>query len=205
MKKSVLSLVSIMALSGLAYAGGDMTTAVEPVIEIPEVVEDVSGFYIGLGFGEVSVNDDYSSEEIGATTMTLQAGYQYNAYLAVEGRYAFNLGSVDYDAGIFTGLDVDFDGDVYSWGIYAKPMYSFDSLTLYGLLGYGEIILEDLDGGDSTEGGFQWGAGVSYAFTEEISLFVDYVMLYDDKGFDNRAVNEDIDADTWTVGVSYKF
>ena len=205
MKKSVLSLVSIMALSGLAYAGGDMIKVVEPVVEIPEIIEDVSGYYVGLGFGEVNVNDDQTSEEISATTMTLQAGYQYNAYLAVEGRYAFNLGSADYDAGIFAGLGADFDGDVYSWGIYAKPMYSFDSLTLYGLLGYGEIILEDLDGGDSTEDGFQWGVGASYAVTEEVSMFVDYVVLYDDKGFDNRAVNDDIDADTWTVGISYKF
>lgn len=205
MKKSALSFMSIMALSGLVYAGGDMTSVVEPVVEVPEIIEDVSGYYVGLGFGEVSIKDDHTSEEISATTMTLQAGYQYNAYLAVEGRYAFNLGSVDYDAGIFTGLGADFDGDVYSWGIYAKPMYTFDNLTLYGLLGYGGVILEDLDGGDSKEDGFQWGAGASYAFTEELSLFVDYVMLYNDKGFDNRAVNEDIDADTWTVGISYKF
>ncbi len=205
MKKSLLSFVSIMALNGLAYAGGDMVTAGEPVIEIPEIVVDDSGFYGGFGFGEVRVNDDQTSEEISATTMTLQAGYQYNAYLALEGRYAFNLGSSDYDAGVFSGLDIDYDGDVYSWGIYVKPMYSFDMFTLYGLLGYGEIILEDLDGGDSTEDGLQWGFGASYAFTEQASLFVDYVSLYDDKGFDNRAINDNIKADTWTVGVSYKF
>jgi len=205
MKKNVLSIVSILALSGLSYAGGDMTTIVEPVIEIPEVITNESGPYLGLGLGNVKIKDDQTNEEISATSITLQAGYQYNAYLAIEGRYAFSLGGSDYDAGIFSGLGADYDGDVYSWGIYAKPMYSFDTLTLYGLLGYGGVILEDLDGGDSTENGFQWGIGASYAFTEQVSLFVDYVVLYDDKGFDNRAVNDDINAYTWTVGVSYKF
>lgn len=205
MKKSVLSLVSIMALSGLAYAGGDMTAVVEPVVQVPEVNTDVSGYYVGLGMGQTTVNDDQTNEEISATTLTLQAGYQYNEYLAFEGRFGMSLGGSDYNAGIFTGLGADYDGDVYNWGLYVKPMYSFSNLTLYGLLGYGEVILEDLDGGDSTESGFQWGAGASYVFTEKVSLFVDYVTLYDDKGFDNRAVNDDIDADVWTVGVSYKF
>ena len=78
MKKSLLSLVAIMALSGLAYAGGGMTKdvepAVEPVAEIPEVKE--SPFYVGLGMGEAYVNDDTTDEEISATTLMLQAGYQ---------------------------------------------------------------------------------------------------------------------------------
>ena len=205
MRNSVLTLVTIMSISGIAYAGGDMAKAVEPVIEIPEVTADISGFYVGLGMGETSVNDDQTDEEITSTTLTLHAGYQYNEYIAIEGRFGMSLGGADYAAGIFSGLGVDYDGDVYNWGLYVKPMYSFNSFTLYGLLGYGEVILEDLDGGDSTEDGFQWGLGASYTFTEEVSFFADYVSLYDDKGFDNRAVNDDIDADVWTVGVSYKF
>ena len=48
MKKSVLSLVSIMALSAIAYAGGDMTAVVEPVVEIPDV--KVNPFYVGLRY-----------------------------------------------------------------------------------------------------------------------------------------------------------
>ena len=45
MKKTVLSLVSVMALSGLAYAGGD----VAPVEEVFAPVVDNSAFYLGLG------------------------------------------------------------------------------------------------------------------------------------------------------------
>ncbi len=203
MKKTVLSFVSIMALSGLVYAGGDMTTVMEPVVEIPEV--KVNPFYVGVGMGEAYVNDDVTDEEISATTLMLQAGYQYNEYLALEGRYTFGLGGSDYDAGNLTGIGNGYDGDLSTWGIYVKPSYPIGDISLYALLGYGEIMLNDLMDGDAVENGFQWGLGASYAFTEEVSVFADYVSLYDDTGFDYRAKLVDVDADTWTVGFSYNF
>ncbi len=204
MRKTVLSCVSIMALSGLAYAGGDMTKVVEPVVEIPAVVE-VSPLYVGLGIGEAYVNDDVTDEEISATTLMLQVGYQYNEYLAVEGRYTFGLGDSDYDSGSLTGIGNGYDGDLSTWGVYIKPMYPIGEFSLYALLGYGEIMLDDLAGGDAVEDGFQWGLGASYAFTEHVSVFADYVSLYDDTGFDYRAKLDDVTADTWTVGFSYNF
>ncbi len=203
MKKNILSLVSIMALSGLAYAGGDMATVVEPVVEIPEV--KVSPFYVGLGMGEAYVNDAVTDEEISATTLMLQAGYQYNEYLALEGRYTFGLGGSDYDIGNLSTPGNDYDGDLSTWGVYVKPMNPIGDISLYALLGYGGIMLNDLMGGDAVENGFQWGLGASYAFTEHVSVFADYVSLYDDTGFDYRAKLDDVDADIWTVGFSYNF
>ncbi len=203
MNKSILSLVSIMALSGLVYAGGDMTTAMEPVVEIPEV--KVNPFYVGVGIGEAYVNNNATDEEISTTTLMLQAGYQYNEYLALEGRYTFGVGGTDYDAGNLTSISNGYDGDLSTWGVYVKPMYPLGKFSLYALLGYGEIILDDLAGGDAVEDGFQWGLGASYMFTEQISVFADYVSLYDDTGFDYRAQLEDVTTDTWTVGFSYNF
>ena len=49
------------------------------------------------------------------------------------------------------------------------------------------------------------GLGANYAFSEDISVFIDYISLYDDTGFDYRAQFDNIDSDTWTLGVSYKF
>ena len=193
-----------MALSGVVYAGGDMTTVVEPVVEIPEVKE-ISPFYIGLGMGEAYVNDDTTDEEISATTLMLQAGYKINEYMALEGRYTVNLGDPDYDSGNLTGIANGYDGDLSTWGVYVKPMYPIGKFSFYALLGYGEIMLEDLAGGDAVEDGFQWGVGASYALTEQVSIFADYVSLYDDKGFDYRAKLDDVDTDTWTVGFSYNF
>ena len=190
MKKSVLSLVSILALSGVAYAGGDIAP-VEPVVEEPIVIDN-SAFYLGLGFGTASVNDDYTNEEVDANTVMLQAGYQYNEYVALEGRYTF-------------GFNTDYDDDFSSWGLYVKPMYPIGNFNIYALLGYGGVMLDSLEQGDAYESGFQWGLGAGYAFTEEVSVFVDYVSLYDDTGFDYRAQDVDVDSDTWTLGVSYKF
>ena len=134
----------------------------------------------------------------------LQAGYKYNAYVALEGRYTFGF-STDYKQGDLPDGTIGYDGDPSIWGIYLKPVYPIGNFSLYALLGYGGVMLEDIAGGDAYESGFQWGIGASYAFTEHISGFVDYVSLYDDTGFDYRARLDDVDSDTWTLGVSYRF
>ncbi len=202
MTKKIMIPVMTLALSGLSYAGGDIVP-VEPVVETSVIVNN-SAFYLGLGFGSASVNNDFTNEEISNNTVMLQAGYQYNQYVALEGRYAFGF-NTDYDPGTTDNSSDDYDGDFSSWGIYVKPMYPIGDLSIYALLGYGGVMLDNLEQGDAYESGFQWGLGAGYAFTENVSIFVDYVSLYDDTGFDYRAQNNDIDADTWTVGVSYKF
>jgi len=202
MKKSVLSFVSILALSGLTYAGGDFEPVEEAVVA---VIEDDSAFYLGLGFGQASINDEQTNEEITSTMVMLQAGYQYNAYIALEGRASFGFSS-DYEPGLTSNTGGDFDDDISSWGIYVKPMYPVtEAFDIYALLGYGGVRLGNLESGDAVEDGFQWGLGVQYAVTESILVFADYVQLYDGTGFDYRAQLEDVDADAWTLGVSYKF
>ena len=202
MRKSILSLVSILALSGLAVAGGDIAPVEEPVI-IPVV--DNSAFYIGLGFGQAAINDNPTAEEITSTMLMLQAGYQYNDYVALEGRVSFGFSS-DYEPGLTSNASGDFDDDISSWGIYVKPMYPVtEAFDIYALLGYGGVGLGNLESGDAYESGFQWGLGAQYEVMDNILIFADYVSLYDDTGFDYRAQLEDVDADAWTLGVSYRF
>jgi opacity protein-like surface antigen len=154
--------------------------------------------------GYTSFNNDFTSEEITSNTLMFQAGYQYNRYIAVEGRYSFGF-NTDYDAGNIVNPIQVYDGDVSHWGIYLKPMYPIGDFSIYALLGYGEAMLDDILNGDAVDGGFQWGVGASYAFTENVSVFVDYVSLYNNTGFDWVVTKADIDVDTWTLGVSYKF
>jgi opacity protein-like surface antigen len=203
MKKSILSLVSILALSGFAYAGGDIAPVEEPVV-VPVVVDN-SAFYVGLGFGQASVNDDPTAEEITSTMIMLQAGYQYNEYVALEGRVSLGF-NTDYEPGNTGNASGDYDDDISSWGIYVKPMYPVtEAFDIYALLGYGGVQLDNLESGDAYEDGFQWGLGAQYAVTENVLVFADYVSLYDDTGFDYRAQLEDVDSDAWTLGVSYRF
>jgi opacity protein-like surface antigen len=202
MGKIILSLVSIMALSGMAYGGGDIAPTIEPVVEIPEVKH--GSLYAGVGVGQASVDNDALSEEISATTFTLQAGYQVNDYFAIEGRYTHSIGGSDYEIANAAGSD-SYDGDLSAWGVYLKPMYPIGEFSFYALLGYGGVMLEDLAGGDAVENGFQWGLGLSYAISDKYSVYADYVSLYDDTGFDYRAQLNDVDAEAWTVGFSYRF
>jgi len=200
-KKSLFSLVAMYTLSGMVYAGGGVAQVEEPVAPI---MEESSPYYLGIGFGQIAVNDDTTSEEFSSSSMMLQAGYQFNRYVALEGRYTYGF-NTDYDKGNTAGIPGGYDGDLSNWGLYVKPMYPIGQFSIYALLGYGGVMLDNLAGGDAYEDGFQWGAGLSYSVTEHISLFADYVKLYDDKGFDYRALSDDIEADSWTVGMSYRF
>jgi len=201
MKKITLSLVSVVALSNLAFAGGDITP-VEVVVEEP--VADNSAFYVGLGLSGLSLRDDFTNEEFSSLTVMLQAGYQYNQYVAIEGRYTFGF-NTDYDPGTTANPSSAYEGSFSSWGLYVKPMYPIGDFSLYALLGYGGVMQDDLVGVDAYESGFQWGLGAGYIFMENVSIFVDYIALYADTGFDYRAKNHDITVDTWTVGFSYEF
>lgn len=215
MYKKIPSLLTAFCVcSSMMMAGGDIAP-VEEVAEVaPVVLTDDSGFYLGLGVSAMSLSNDNNSEEFTSTGIMLQAGYQINEYFAIEGRYTKDVSNLDYDHGNDTAsaiYDGDYPGDFSNIAIYVKPMYSIDDFTMYALLGYGEVSIGPLPhpsqagSVDRAEDGFQWGLGGSYAFGENISVFVDYVKLYDDKGFDYRAKLDNIDANLWTIGLTYKF
>ena len=207
----MLSIVSVLALSGVSFAGGNIMMVEEPIAVVPVVVDE-SSFYVGLGFSSMRLNNDLTDEEFSANAMMLQAGYQYNRYLAIEGRYTFHVGDVEYEHGTTINPDYsDYPTDFENVAVYLKPMYPIDDFSVYALLGYGEVGLTNIPLGgagisaDRAEGGFQWGLGAGYNVNESIAVFVDYVRMYDDIGFDKRAQSADIVADAWTFGISYKF
>jgi opacity protein-like surface antigen len=226
MKKLTLSIAAIAAMGTFAVAGGDIAP-VEPVVEEPVVVESTGNFYLGLAYGllggEITTIETLSN---GSTLRTsdhdddyseimIQAGYNFNEYIAVEGRYWFGMDETinwnDWDASL-TNHDTTID----AWGIYVKPQYSFDAFKIYALLGYGaaDMTVDNIGGtgldytSDSVDG-FSWGLGAAYAFTENVSVFVDYVSIYnDDEDYTNSVgnnVNVDKTIDTWNFGVTYNF
>ena len=98
-----------------------------------------------------------------------------------------------------------YDGKVSQWGIYFKPQYAFGDFGIYGLLGFGQVRLNDLLGDNAVEEGFRWGLGGSYAMTDHWSLYGEYLWLYDDKGFDYVAKQADVKVNAWSFGVQYRF
>ena len=179
MKKITLSLVSVLALSGFAMAGGDIMP-VEPMADEPVV--DSSAFYVGIGYGYFNQSIDdiavpgATNVELDTNSIFLQAGYQYNQYVAVEGRYWFGISDISQDGGQQPG---DHSGDLNTWGIYVKPMYPVaENVDIYALLGYADTSVEYDTGEYWDTDGFSWGIGAQYGITENILIFADY-----DKGF----------------------
>lgn len=199
MNERVLLLVPMLVLSGFSHA--DDASAKEPLLTL--LTTENSAYYMGAALGDSRVNNDTSNEKMSSLSLMIQAGWQYNQYIALEGRYSFGL-NMDYSSGDPSNTS-DYNGDFSSWGVYAKPMYPIQNFKVYALLGYGGVELEDIANGDAYENGFQWGVGAGYAFNQRLSIFVDYVSLYDDTGFGNRAKLDDIDAYTLALGVTYQF
>ncbi len=227
MKNIVLSAVAVLAMSSFAVAGGDIAPVEEPIVVVEEPVVTDSGFYLGLAYSYMNATseindgdvfqwgDGYELADADINTGMFQAGYKINSYVAVEGRYWFGgsetIAHVPDSAGI--GRDVDLDID--TWGIYVKPMYPVsDAFDIYALLGYasngyelsaittrGEVELNP----DADIDGFSWGIGAAYSINDNVSVFVDYTVLYDDETeWAADLVVEDV-IDTINFGVTYQF
>ncbi len=194
--------VALLLLSTFATAGGDIAPAQEPEVTVPEIVEgsNPTNFYVGLGYSYMTMNDDTANIDITGNAITVLAGYNFHKYIAVEGRYSATLGDLSVDSGT---TDVDESWDMSNVALYLKPQYAMDKFTLYGLLGYGQVTLDD--GTSHSEDGFQWGLGANFSATDTIDVFVDYTRLYDDDGFDTFTANNDISVDSINVGINYHF
>ncbi len=227
MKKIAFSLVSVLALSGLSFAGGNIAPVVpieEPIVEAPVVVS-ASAFYVGLGYSYLSSNriavlndssDPRNGEVIRDTDATannvlLQAGYQFNPYLAIEGRYTFSVGDFALTHSHKNGLKEDADIDMSNIAIYLKPIYPIGNFSIYGLLGYGKIereVNQEQEPHHTWDGsGFQWGAGLQYAVMENFSIFADYTLWYDEDGEPHDRLPRLMDThhSVVSVGLTYKF
>ena len=205
MKKIVLSVWAVIGMSSLGFAGGDFNKDVEPAVVpvVPMVEETKSGFYTGLGFSAVSARDadvsmDFFNSKVGQdrlANVSFFAGYNFNEYIAAEGRYTTSVGHRD---------SVEMSG----WSLFVKPQYPVsENFSLYALLGFGGVTLDGVNGAnvDVDETGFQWGIGTSYAITESMTVFVDYTSLANDMDgtFYNGALQ--VDTDALTIGLNYLF
>ena len=204
MKKITRTLLAMMAISNMGFAGGDFTEALEPVVVVPVAEVDHSGFYLGIGLSAVITYEDgvsrnyfdHVSGQERTGDLALLAGYDFNEYIAVETRYLKT----------FTHDDIL---ERTMWAVYAKPQYPVtEDFNIYALLGYGNYQLDEVNnsGIDIDESGFQWGFGVNYEVIENVSIFVDYLFIEDD--FDVPLffnTNVSIGSDAITAGVTYKF
>ena len=217
MKKTVAALV---AVSSIGFASSNP----KPVPLVIGDGMDNTGVYLGAGISAMStrlssVSRDIFNEKAGQDRLgnaVFLGGYMINNYLAVEGRFAVNITDED---------KVTMDSQ---WSLFLKPMYKFEDdedqangrnyFAIYGLLGYGGIDLTGTNqvNADISDTGFQWGIGFSYTFRETASdgqyqykdswtIYADYTMLGSDMDGLYYTGKDKVDADAFTVGLTYKF
>jgi len=123
------------------------------------------------------------------------AGYNFNQYIAVEGRYLTT----------FTNEDLV---EMSGWSLFVKPQYPVtESISVYGLLGYGAVKMDQVSNltvnvDDTT---FQWGLGASYDVADSFEVFIDYTSLANNMNGTYWTGALEVDADAITMGVNYKF
>ena len=203
MKKLLFFLMSLSMSTMALFAGGNITKNIEPVVPIA-VEQATNNLYVGIGLSAVSTREsslDFFSVKNGQDRtgdIALIAGYDFNEYLAVEGRYMVSVAEEDIL-------------DRTSWGIYLKPQYPVtDDMRVYALLGFGGFDVSGTNHSgvniDADDTGFQWGLGGSYKILDNLSIFIDYLNIADNvetTAFVNP--NADIDSDAVTIGVLYHF
>jgi len=207
MKKITLSLLAVAAMGNTLMAGGDVVNVTpEPVYQEVAVADD-SGFYTGLAYSYFSLDEGQPSGvnvDVDYDMVNLIAGYNFNKYVAVEGRLGLSMGDADLS---ISGVDEgDWNSDASTFSIFVKPQYSYDAFKVYGLLGYGSTRIDSSAEGayDVTDTDFQYGLGASYTI-DNFEIFADYTVLYDDNGIDGIFPENDYKVDAWTVGLNYKF
>jgi opacity protein-like surface antigen len=224
MKKITLSAFAVLAMSSFGVAGGD-------IVPVPVAVQDEDYFYAGAA---LIYHTTYSTDQKWFNKAPTQdetggfmgiIGYNYNRYIAVEGRINASFFVEDYS-------------ETFGWSIFLKPQYQFrddendkdNFATIYGLLGFGGVKVTGNGGGEPAhpgdigktildDTGFQWGLGLSYTFVDEDSedrsgdwtIFAEYTSLMSDGDIDSRLYGYDpvyyteLSQQSLNVGLTYRF
>ncbi len=221
MKKIMLSIISIIAVTSFSFAGGDIEPAVESTLNIPseEVTKSFTSplaynraLYMGLSYSYATesqrenyvpndlllASDDTSWDFSGMA----QLGYIINQNFAVESRFTASLDDAKYDATDISAYDLT------NMALYAKAMYPVaEVLSVYALLGYGQTTVDGKK--EYKSDGLQWGVGASYSLNNKVSFFADYTKLaledsYEQDGVD-ITTNDKLDIGSVNIGANYSF
>jgi len=180
MKKILYSNITILSLSTLLNAGGDILPIVPVVPEVEKVVVPVEpkivlppkkaaivpveelnplGLYVGLGLTLAKYDPKcgcFGAKGSDDTTAGLlgRVGYDVNQYFGIEGR------------AIRTNWQ-SHGGKIKHAGLFAKPMYPVSKdMNLYALLGYAKTTTQGSKRRVDAET-FAWGAGLEYDLSKD--------------------------------------
>jgi OOP family OmpA-OmpF porin len=215
MKKTFITLTTILALTISSYAGSKNVAPIEAeVLPVPAVINPIP-LYLGIGLIAAGLSRDCPcADDTRLKDMTyggiLRAGWDINDYVGVEAR------------ALKGAIEDDFSKTTH-YGLYLKPQYHVsDAVNIYGLLGYGRTTVDyDNHSGRSSTlsaNGFSYGAGFEYDLSDDTKLeqyarsfdgqgdqekgwglWADYQHLLNDEGTFNT------DSNIFSAGLTYDF
>ncbi|KAA3500828.1 porin family protein [Rhizobium rhizogenes] len=208
----MLIVTSLLALSASTAMAADAVyeTPAPPIAQETLPVFTWSGPYLGIQGGAGWANGDFSaggpvgSDNFDGGILGAFAGYNYqfdnNFVVGIEGDVDYNWNDNDY-AGVQIGTD-------WQGSVRGRVGYAFDRALLYGTAGWtatrGFIETPGAGKDSTTFNGFTVGAGLDYAFTDNVFGRLEY--RYNDYGDkDIFGVNTDFDQHTVKVGLGVKF
>lgn len=141
-----------------------------------------------------------------------KVGYNFNDYIAVEGRAGFGITDAEHDGGGTSEMKENY-------GIYLKPQLPLgDKVSLFALAGYAKAKVESTGTtglvGELNEASPSFGLGLEFDINDRWSILAEGVRIL--HSVENTYVNagsspatttleDDINLDTYGLGVNYKF
>lgn len=190
MKKLVLMAGAVALLAGQAVAS--------------------EGFYVGAQYSNNTLKEkeDGITESIDLGVLGVLAGYQFHQNIALEGRLSKGVKDKKWHEGSFT--EKFSAGNNYA--LYAKGIVPLSNeFSLYGLAGYASTKYKWRDIGDDwiavgsfSSNGFSYGVGGEFAFTERLSVTLEYLEL-PTKTFRDDGWVYKLRASSVALGVNYRF
>ncbi|WP_418641886.1 porin family protein [Vibrio chaetopteri] len=148
-----------------------------------------ANLYAGAAFTYAGAEYQHSEQTASADASPLmiqaQLGYFFNDYFAVEGRYGTSIQRSG-------GLNVDNLASALLKGNVPVT----DQLSMYGLLGYSSVTIDQQNVGSGTHGGTSFGLGMHYALSSDTALTFEFL---NNLNSDNARLNG------LTLGFQYRF
>ncbi|KQV28083.1 hypothetical protein ASC97_06970 [Rhizobium sp. Root1203] len=210
MKNLIVSAALFALASGPAFAA-DLVEQPAPAPVAAAPVFTWVGPYFGIDGGAGWLNGDFSaggssvSEDFNGGLFGAFVGYNWqfdNIVLGVEGNVEHNWNDKD-----FLGGDVSVGTD-WAGAARARVGYAFDRALIYGAAGWtassGFVDIPGFDKESKTFNGYTVGAGIDYAFTNNVFVRGEY--RYNDFGSkDILGVDVDLDQSVVKFGLGVKF
>jgi len=205
MKKILLSISTVALVSITVYAGKNTMPVPSKPIEVPPspTKSDSTlplGLYLGGGLTYASTEckcqditltkNEVPKNEGKSYGVNLKAGYDFNEFIGIEGKYLHTPWGDEGKA-------------LKHYGVYLKPNYTVSEyIDIYGLLGYGKTDCESLK---EAKKGFSWGLGGEYTLNKKkgknsgVGIYAEYLQPL------KKSSPNEIKTNVANVGIAYHY